>query len=141
MHHVHSSFLNSINVVVGLDSRGFLLGPTLSLRLGCSFGEFVLLEHSWPVIVVWFSVISAPIRKRGKLPGEIVSCGFSKEYGKVCYRNSHSYPAGETFRATRRSIHGERTVYLSNTNLRVGCDGLPVDVGVDVAAGVLVMLC
>lgn len=46
----------------GLDSRGFLFGPSLAQELGLGF----LL-----------------IRKRGKLPGPTVSASYTLEYGKV----------------------------------------------------------
>jgi len=49
-----------IDVIVGLDARGFLLGPVIALRLGAAF---------------------VPVRKRGKLPGECVCATFEKEYG------------------------------------------------------------
>jgi adenine phosphoribosyltransferase len=49
------------DVIVGLDARGFLFGPSLALRLGASF---------------------APVRKPGKLPGPTVQAGFEKEYGQ-----------------------------------------------------------
>jgi len=52
-----------IDVIVGLDSRGFLLGPVIALRLGAAF---------------------VPVRKRGKLPGECERAAFEKEYGTVC---------------------------------------------------------
>jgi adenine phosphoribosyltransferase len=57
------SFNNGVkpDVVVGLDARGFLFGPSLALRLGASF---------------------APVRKPGKLPGPTVQAGFEKEYGQ-----------------------------------------------------------
>jgi adenine phosphoribosyltransferase len=48
------------DVVVGLDARGFLFGPSLALRLGASF---------------------VPVRKRGKLPGPCETAEFVKEYG------------------------------------------------------------
>ncbi|KAK0746431.1 phosphoribosyltransferase-like protein [Schizothecium vesticola] len=48
------------DVVVGLDARGFLFGPSLALRLNASF---------------------VPVRKRGKMPGPCVSVAFEKEYG------------------------------------------------------------
>lgn len=51
-----------IDCIVGLDSRGFLLGPILSL------------EFSKPFI---------PIRKKGKLPGDCYSESYIKEYGEV----------------------------------------------------------
>jgi adenine phosphoribosyltransferase len=49
------------DVIVGLDARGFLFGPSLALRLGASF---------------------APVRKPGKLPGPTEQAGFEKEYGQ-----------------------------------------------------------
>lgn len=51
-----------IDVVVGLDARGFLLGPLIALRLGASF---------------------VPVRKQGKLPGKTATAEYVKEYGTV----------------------------------------------------------
>ena len=51
---------HGIDVIVGLESRGFLFGPTLALRLGAGF---------------------VPVRKQGKLPGECITEGYEKEYG------------------------------------------------------------
>lgn len=51
-----------IDVVVGLDARGFLLGPIIAMRLGAAF---------------------VPVRKKGKLPGECVTAAYEKEYGIV----------------------------------------------------------
>lgn len=51
-----------IDAIVGLDARGFLLGPIIALRLNAAF---------------------IPVRKRGKLPGECFSVEYEKEYGKV----------------------------------------------------------
>ncbi|POS86569.1 hypothetical protein EPUL_002075, partial [Erysiphe pulchra] len=55
-------FLNGTrpDVVVGLDARGFLFGPSLASRLGAGF---------------------APVRKRNKLPGPTVEASYVKEYG------------------------------------------------------------
>ncbi|EST08808.1 Phosphoribosyltransferase domain protein [Kalmanozyma brasiliensis GHG001] len=50
-----------IDAVVGLDARGFLLGPILAQRLGCGF---------------------VPVRKVGKLPGACVQASYMKEYGE-----------------------------------------------------------
>ncbi|KAI1981221.1 adenine phosphoribosyltransferase, partial [Ophidiomyces ophidiicola] len=47
-------------VIVGLDARGFLFGPSLALRLGAAF---------------------VPVRKKGKLPGPVETQGYEKEYG------------------------------------------------------------
>ncbi|TCD71286.1 adenine phosphoribosyltransferase [Steccherinum ochraceum] len=49
-----------IDVVVGLDARGFLFGPIIALRLGAAF---------------------VPVRKQGKLPGKCHSASYEKEYG------------------------------------------------------------
>lgn len=49
-------------MVVGLDARGFLLGPIIALRLGAAF---------------------VPVRKQGKLPGECATASYEKEYGTV----------------------------------------------------------
>jgi len=49
-----------IDVIVGLDARGFLLGPIIAMRLGAAF---------------------VPVRKKGKLPGECATASYEKEYG------------------------------------------------------------
>lgn len=49
-----------IEVVAGIEARGFILGAILADRLKCSF---------------------VPIRKRGKLPAETLSQEYSLEYG------------------------------------------------------------
>lgn len=53
-----------VDVIVGLDSRGFLFGPIIALRLGASF---------------------VPIRKKGKLPGKIESLSYKLEYGEASF--------------------------------------------------------
>ncbi|XP_063266912.1 adenine phosphoribosyltransferase isoform X2 [Prinia subflava] len=58
--HVRASF-PKIDFIVGLDSRGFLLGPPLAQRLGIGF---------------------VPVRKKGKLPGATECISYSLEYGK-----------------------------------------------------------
>jgi len=61
VHHVTSTHTEKVDVVVGLDARGFLFGPLIALRLGAAF---------------------VPVRKQGKLPGETVTAIYSKEYGE-----------------------------------------------------------
>jgi len=65
LHHLTSHTIptipsKKIDVVVGLDARGFILGPILALRLGASF---------------------VPVRKKGKLPGLCEATSYEKEYG------------------------------------------------------------
>ena len=59
IHHVSSL---EVDVVVGLDSRGFLIGPLISLDQGKPF---------------------LPIRKKGKLPGKVLQESYTLEYGEV----------------------------------------------------------
>ncbi|KZC11756.1 Adenine phosphoribosyltransferase [Dufourea novaeangliae] len=59
----HVLFLE-VDLVVGLDSRGFLFGPTISLELGKPF---------------------LPIRKKGKLPGKVSQKSFTLEYGEATF--------------------------------------------------------
>jgi len=68
VHHITAVTIPSLNsaskkidVVVGLDARGFLIGPTIALRLGAAF---------------------VPVRKKGKLPGKCTMATFEKEYGE-----------------------------------------------------------
>lgn len=48
------------DMLVGIESRGFLVAAPLALELGCGFGM---------------------VRKKGKLPGETISHSYSLEYG------------------------------------------------------------
>lgn len=55
---------DQIDYIVGLESRGFVLGAPLALQLGVGF---------------------VPVRKAGKLPGEVIQISYGKEYGiDVC---------------------------------------------------------
>ncbi|MCD7901186.1 MAG: adenine phosphoribosyltransferase [Bacteroides sp.] len=49
-----------ITKVVGIESRGFIMGPILATRLNAGF---------------------VPIRKPGKLPAEVLEESYTKEYG------------------------------------------------------------
>ncbi|GJJ07499.1 hypothetical protein Clacol_001701 [Clathrus columnatus] len=65
IHHITSYTIpklaeKKIDVVVGLDARGFLFGPIIALRLGAAF---------------------VPVRKKGKLPGTCTTAEYIKEYG------------------------------------------------------------
>lgn len=48
------------DVIVGLDARGFLIGPQLAIALDAAF---------------------VPVRKPGKLPGTLETVEYQKEYG------------------------------------------------------------
>ncbi|PNJ12524.1 APRT isoform 5, partial [Pongo abelii] len=62
--HLKATHGGRIDYIAGIDSRGFLFGPSLAqeLGLGCVL-----------------------IRKRGKLPGPTVWASYSLEYGKLCF--------------------------------------------------------
>lgn len=52
-----------ITKVIGIESRGFIMGPILATRLNTGF---------------------VPIRKPGKLPAEVIEETYNKEYGTDC---------------------------------------------------------
>lgn len=60
----HILFLE-VDLIVGLDSRGFLFGPIICMELGKPF---------------------LPIRKKGKLPGKVTQQKYTLEYGEVCLK-------------------------------------------------------
>lgn len=79
IHHLTSQTIPSlsskkIDAVVGLDARGFLLGPVIALRLGAAF---------------------VPVRKKGKLPGKCTTVVYEKEYGSVSNSAAASEGAGK----------------------------------------------
>lgn len=52
-----------IDAVVGIDARGFIFGAPIACRVGCGF---------------------VPVRKKGKLPGDVASVSYDLEYGSNC---------------------------------------------------------
>ncbi|KAL2350823.1 phosphoribosyltransferase-like protein [Cryomyces antarcticus] len=75
--HVTSSYGigSKPDVIVGLESRGFLFGPSLALRVGAKF---------------------VPVRKKGKLPGPTETESFKKEYGEDFFQmQSDAIKAGQ----------------------------------------------
>ncbi|XP_032691028.1 adenine phosphoribosyltransferase [Odontomachus brunneus] len=59
----HILFLE-VDLIIGLDSRGFLFGPMICMELGKPF---------------------LPIRKQGKLPGKVMQQDYILEYGKATF--------------------------------------------------------
>lgn len=58
---VHHYIHRPIDVVVGIEARGFIFGPAVAYGLGLGF---------------------VPVRKAGKLPGKVVGVDYDLEYGK-----------------------------------------------------------
>nr|GMC56725.1 adenine phosphoribosyltransferase 5-like [Ipomoea batatas] len=52
-----------ISVVAGIEARGFMFGPSIAIAIGAKF---------------------VPLRKPGKLPGELISESYELEYGQDC---------------------------------------------------------
>ncbi|KAJ1731496.1 adenine phosphoribosyltransferase [Coemansia biformis] len=65
-----------VDAVVGLDARGFLFGPLIAQQLGVAF---------------------VPVRKGGKLPGNVVRVTYQKEYGPDVFEmQADAIEAGQT---------------------------------------------
>lgn len=54
---------HKVDLVLGMEARGFIFGPALAYRLNAGF---------------------VPVRKPGKLPAETVKCEYALEYGNNC---------------------------------------------------------
>lgn len=54
---------HDVDLVLGIEARGFIFGPALAYRLNAGF---------------------VPVRKPGKLPAETVKCEYALEYGNNC---------------------------------------------------------
>lgn len=93
---------HSFDRVLGIESRGFLIGPLIALRLNLPF---------------------SPIRKKGKLPGELHSVDYELEYGTDTLQvQKHSLPRDskclvvDDLIATGGSLHAsERLVEMSGS--------------------------
>lgn len=62
-----------IDMVIGMESRGFIFGPGVAMELGCGF---------------------APVRKPGKLPHHTEEISYDLEYGKdtlQIHRDAHGH--------------------------------------------------
>lgn len=76
-----------IDVVVGMEARGFIFAGPVALRLGAGF---------------------VPVRKPGKLPGEVYTHSFSLEYGD------------ETLTVHQDAVHSGSRVMLIDDVLATG---------------------
>jgi adenine phosphoribosyltransferase len=56
----HAKQFGSFDYIIGVEARGFILGAALAYELGCGF---------------------IPVRKKGKLPGEVATAEYILEYG------------------------------------------------------------
>jgi adenine phosphoribosyltransferase len=68
--HVSLQLTPKPEAVVALDARGFLLGPLIALH---------------------FDIPFIPIRKKGKLPGQVIQVSFALEYGSVSSSRDLNY--------------------------------------------------
>lgn len=61
-------YAGRVDAVAGVEARGFVLGAPLAVRLGVGF---------------------VPIRKAGKLPGDLLSAAYDLEYGSASIEVQH----------------------------------------------------
>jgi adenine phosphoribosyltransferase len=59
---IHRYFNTTIDAVVGIDARGFIIGAPVAYQLNAGF---------------------VPVRKKGKLPGSTISESYTLEYGSA----------------------------------------------------------
>lgn len=88
------------DTIIGLDARGFLVGPALALHYNAGF---------------------VPVRKPGKLPGELETAEYQKEYGK------------DTFAIQRESVRPGSKIIVVDDLIATG--------GSASAAGTLIKKC
>ena len=63
-----------VDLVAGIEARGFVLGAPVALALDAGF---------------------VPVRKKGKLPGDVVAASYDLEYGSATIEvTSDAFPAG-----------------------------------------------
>lgn len=75
------SVKGDIDFVVGLDSRGFLFGPTIALAAGVPFVPVRLDSQQKRKFVQ--TLFHFQVRKAGKLPGKTFQTSYTLEYGQA----------------------------------------------------------
>lgn len=93
--------------ILGIESRGFLIGPVLAAKLKVPFG---------------------PVRKKGKLPGDLYSVEYELEYGKdVLQVQKNGLPKGsrcvivDDLIATGGSLHASKNLIELSGSTVVAC--------------------
>jgi len=98
--------LEDVDIIVGLESRGFLLGAPLAIYMKKGF---------------------VPIRKAGKLPGDVFQESYTKEYGRdVCEIQSSSITKGQRVLIVDDIIATGGSLKAA-VNLVKKCGGIVVD--------------
>ena len=82
----------NIDVVVGIESRGFIFGAPLALNLNCAF---------------------VPARKKGKLPSVTVSAEYELEYGTDSLEIHQDHQTC----ITMLEIHQNHVNYIKSINM------------------------
>ncbi|KAK9511092.1 hypothetical protein O3M35_005724 [Rhynocoris fuscipes] len=100
-----------VDAIVGLESRGFLLGPLLALE---------------------FSLPFVPVRKKGKLPGPVTSVAYTLEYSSDVFEiQKESLKAGQ-------AVIIVDDLLATGGSLKASCD-LMSSIKVDVVECLVVM--
>lgn len=95
-----------VEVIVGLDSRGFLFGPMIAQALNIAF---------------------VPVRKKGKLPGETIQVEYTLEYGKVywyCCRHNVDKGLSQSYKQSDYSIYYVVLDYSNHNHIFITPDCL-----------------
>lgn len=112
------------DIIVGLEARGFLFGPSLALRLSAGF---------------------VPVRKQGKLPGKCETASFEKEYGQDFFQiQSDALKQGQRVLivddiiATGMSTMSHATCMMAFANIALGGSAAAAGNLIKQAGGLLV---